>query len=119
MFVGVLRLCFTIVGATSLKDKRRVVRSFKERVIAKYRVSAAEIGELDNPRYAWIGVAVVSNEAAHCDSVLADIASVASNLPDAILHDRATEIVPFGRAGSEIRGGIEQLSSSLGDHDDD
>lgn len=109
MYVGVLRLSFSIVGATSLKDKRRVVRSFKERAASKFRVSVAEIGELDNPRFAWIGVAVVSNEAAHCDSILADVAAMASNLPDAILNDRATEILPFGRGGGQVRGGIETL----------
>jgi len=119
MFVGVLRLCFSIVGSTSLKDKRRVIRSFKERVVNKFRVSAAEVGELDNPRFAWIGVAVVANEAAHCDSVLAEVAAVASNLPDAILNDRATEIVPFGRAGSEVRGGIETRGLATGGVDDD
>src|SRR5688572_4819767 len=112
MFVGVLRLSFSIVGASSLKDKRRVVRSFKDRVANKFRVSVAEVGELDNPRYAWIGVAVVSNEAAHCDSVLADVAAAAANLPDAILNDRATEMIPFGHGGREVRGGIEQLGGT-------
>lgn len=124
MYVGVLRLSFSIVGASSLKDKRRVVRSFKDRAASKLRVSIAEVGELDNPRFAWIGVAVVSNEAAHCDAVLADVAAMASNLPDAILNDRATEILPFGRAGAQVRGGIESLdlapaSFGVGEDDDD
>ncbi|NUP11226.1 MAG: DUF503 domain-containing protein [Polyangiaceae bacterium] len=120
MFVGVLRLSFSIVGASSLKDKRRVVRSFKERVVNKYRVSVAEVGELDNHRFAWIGVAVVANEAAHCDSVLSDVAATASNLPDAILNDRATEIIPFGHGGAQIAGGIEKhFDLSSGGHDDD
>jgi hypothetical protein len=109
MFVGVLRICLSIVDSRSLKDKRRVVRSFKERVQARFRVSAAEVGELDHPRYAWLGVAIVANEARHCDEVLADIAAVASSLPDAVLTDRATEIVPFGHGGSGVRGGIETL----------
>lgn len=112
MFVGVLRLHLAIVDARSLKDKRRVVRSLKDRLTNKLRVSVAEVGELDNPRYAWLGVAVVANEAAHCDSVLGEAASIASTLPDAVLADRATEIVSFGRGGSGVRGGIE---SALGD----
>lgn len=109
MFVGILRCSFQIVGAQSLKDRRRVVKSFKERVIAKFRVSAAEVGSLDNPRYATVAVVMVSNEAKHCDEVLADVAAVAANLPDAILHDRALEIVPFGEGGTGVRGGIEDL----------
>jgi len=104
MFVGVLRLSLSIVGARSLKDKRRVVLSFKERVQARFRVSAAEVGSLDDVRHATIGVACVSNEAAHCDEVLAQVASVAASLPDAVLDDRATEIVPFGAGARGVSG---------------
>jgi hypothetical protein len=122
MFVGVLRLGFSIVGAQSLKDRRRVVRSFKERVQNRFRVSAAEIGALEDPRRAWVAVAVVANEAAHCHTVLEDVAAVASNLPDALLTDRATEVVSFGFGGSGIQGGIEQAGGRLlqeGNEDDE
>jgi len=44
-------------------------------------------------------------------------------LPDAVLTDRATEIVSFGEGGIGIQGGIEQmlgeLASSRGDGDED
>ncbi len=108
MFVGVMRFSIQIVGARSLKDKRSVVRSFKERVQARLRVSIAEVGALDHPQHATFGVAVVSNEAAVCDQVLADVAHVAGTLADAVLTDRATEIVPFGEGGRGVQGGIEQ-----------
>ncbi|HVY46145.1 MAG TPA: DUF503 domain-containing protein, partial [Minicystis sp.] len=64
MFVGVLRLRFALPGARSLKDKRSVVRSFKERTQARLRVAVAEVGELDDPRTATLGVACVANSAA-------------------------------------------------------
>ncbi|MEJ7735093.1 MAG: DUF503 domain-containing protein [Polyangiaceae bacterium] len=114
MFVGVLRLQLQIVGARSLKDKRSVVRSLKERAQARLRVSAAEIGDLDNPRHATLGFAVVSNSAAVCDEVLANVASMANTLPDAILADRATEIVAFGEGGRGVRGGIESMLGGAG-----
>ena len=107
MFVGVLRLHLQIVGARSLKDKRSVVRSFKERAQSRLRVSIAEVGALDHPRHATFGVSVVSNSAAVCDEVLANVASMASTLPDAVLADRATEIIAFGEGGQGVRGGIE------------
>lgn len=108
MFVGVLRLRLEIVGARSLKDKRSVVKSMKERAQARFKVSVAEVGQLDDPRRATIGVAVVSNSSAQCDRVLADVASMAATLPDAVLADRATEILPFGEGGAGVQGGIEQ-----------
>lgn len=113
MYVGILRLGLSLVGAQSLKDKRRVVRSFKERAQARYRVAIAEVGELDHPKRAWLGVATVSNEAAQCDSVLEEVAAAAANLGDAILTERATEIVPFGFGGKGVRGGIESLADRL------
>src|SRR5215468_11128511 len=106
MFVGVLRFSLEIVGARSLKDKRSVVRSLKERVQGRLKVSIAEVGNLDDPRRATFGVACVSNSKAVCDKLLADVASMAGVLKDAVLVDRATEIVPFGPSGQGIQGGI-------------
>lgn len=108
MYVGVMRLGLMVPGARTLKDKRRVVLSFKERVQGRFKVSIAEVGALEHPRHATLGVAVVSNDAAVCDSVLSAIAGVAGTLPDAVLADRAVEIVPFGTGGTGVRGGIEQ-----------
>jgi uncharacterized protein len=108
MFVGVMRVVLQIPGARSLKDKRSVVRSFKERAQARLRVSVAEVGVLEDPRRATLGVACVSNSPAQCDRLLADVASMAGTLPDAVLADRATEIVPFGEGGTGIDGGIER-----------
>ena len=31
------------------------------------------------------------------------------DLPDAVLADRATEIIPFGQGGTGVRGGIETM----------
>jgi uncharacterized protein YlxP (DUF503 family) len=124
MFVGVLRLSLDIVGARSLKDRRSVVRSLKERAQSRMKVSIAEVGVLDDPRRATLGVAVVSNSASVCDQVLASVASMAGSLPDAVLTDRATEIVSFGDGGRGIQGGIEGLldepwSGSRGGDDDE
>jgi uncharacterized protein len=109
MFVGVQRLVLQIPGARSLKDRRQVVRSFKERLQGRLHVSVAEVGNLEHAGSATLAVVVVSNEAAACDELLAKAASMAGTLPDAVLADRATEIVPFGFGGQGIRGGIEQL----------
>lgn len=112
MFVGVQRLVLQIPGARSLKDRRQVVRSFKDRVQSRLRISIAEVGDLERPRRATLAMAVVSNEAAVCDEILAKAATMASTLANAVLADRATEIVSYGHGGSGIRGGIEQLKLS-------
>jgi hypothetical protein len=104
MFVGVLRLSLRIPGARSLKDRRRVVRSFKDRVQARLRISIAEVGGLDEHQRAVLGVAVVARDAARCDELLAAAASMAGDLRDAELYDRVTEIIAFGEEGRGIEG---------------
>jgi len=102
MFVGVLRLTFHIPHARSLKEKRSVVRRFRDRVRARFDVSIAEVADQDLLQRAVFGVGVVSGEASVCDSVLEQVASVAAAQPEAVLTDRATEIITVG---DELYGG--------------
>ncbi len=102
MFVGVLRLTLQIPGARSLKERRKVVRSFKDRVQARLRLAVAEVGGLDAHQRAVIGVSAVSNEAARVDELLASAASMAGTLRDAVLVDRRSEIMAFGDEGRGV-----------------
>lgn len=102
MFVGVLRLTFHIPQARSLKDKRSVVRKFRDRVRGRFDVSIAEVGDQDLYQRAVFGVGVVSSEATVCDSVLEKVAREAETQPECVLTDRQTEIVTFG---DELGGG--------------
>jgi len=114
MFVGVARFVLQIPGARSLKDRRRVVRSFKDRVRARLPVSVAEVGELDRYQVATFGIATVSNDSARCREVLAQARSVAATLGDALLADAAVEVLPFGGGGKGVEGGIERALDAEG-----
>ena len=96
MFVGILRLTFHIPHAQSLKDKRSVVRKFRDRVRGRFSVSIAEVDAQDLLQKAVFGVAVVSGEASVCESVLESVAHVAETQEEAVLTDRATELIPIG-----------------------
>lgn len=96
MYVGVLKLVFHIPHARSLKDKRAVVRRFRDRVRARFDVSIAEVGAQDLLQRAVFGVAVVSSDAAVCDAMLEKVARAAETDEDAVLTDRSTEVVSFG-----------------------
>jgi uncharacterized protein len=50
-----------IPESASLKDKRRIVSSVKQRLRTKFRVSCAEVDLLDSLAFAEIGAALVSN----------------------------------------------------------
>jgi len=115
MHVGVMRLVLEIPGARSLKDKRQVVRSFKERVKSRVAVSIAEVGHLDKLQLSAFGVAVVSGDATVCEELLGRVTALAGQLPNAVLADRAMEIIPFGDDGKGVVGGIEQMAAEWDD----
>jgi uncharacterized protein YlxP (DUF503 family) len=96
MHVGVLKLTFHIPHARSLKEKRSVVRKFRDRVRARFEVSIAEVGDQYLLQRAVFGVAVISGDPAVCDSVLEGVARAAETQEEAVLTDRATEIIPLG-----------------------
>lgn len=54
----------------SLKDKRQVVKSVKERVRSRFNVSIAEVDHLDLWQRCGLGLAVVSSETAHADELM-------------------------------------------------
>ena len=60
------------------------------------QASIAEVGGLDLHQRAVFGVAVVSADAAVCDRVLEEVARAAELAEDAVLTDRATEVLPMG-----------------------
>jgi uncharacterized protein YlxP (DUF503 family) len=96
MFVGVLRLTCHIPHARSLKDKRMVVRKFRDRIRARFDVSIAEVDAQDLLQKAVFGVAVVSGDAAVCDSVMANVARAAETQEEAVLTGHSTEIITVG-----------------------
>lgn len=96
MFVGVLRLTFHVPHARSLKEKRSVVRKFRDRVRARFDVSIAEVDAQDLHQKAVFGVAVVSGDASMCDSILEQVARSAEVQENAVLAGRSTEIIPIG-----------------------
>lgn len=93
MFIGILQFELLIHGAMSLKDKRRVVKSVKDRLHREHLVSVAEIAALDHHRLAVMGLAFVSNSAPYVSSVLDAVIFKLRALRDAELGDCAREIL--------------------------
>jgi uncharacterized protein YlxP (DUF503 family) len=70
MVVGVVTWEMEIFGCQSLKQKRSVVRSLKDRLRNKLNVAVAETGHTDLWQRAEITACAVSNERGHVDSIL-------------------------------------------------
>jgi len=70
MVVGVLRAELHLPDAHSLKDKRSVVKSLKDRMHGRFNVAVAEVDANDMWQRACLGVAAVGTDRAHVGSVL-------------------------------------------------
>lgn len=62
MIVGLLTLDLHFPESKSLKDKRWLLRSIKDRIRNKFNVSVAEVGANDLWQRSVVGIACVANE---------------------------------------------------------
>jgi uncharacterized protein len=73
MLVGLLEIELLIPDSDSIKAKRYVLKSLKDRLRNRFNISVAETDYHDKWQRALIGVAVVSNETKHIDSILENV----------------------------------------------
>lgn len=92
MTVGVLTLELRILDARSLKDKRRTLKSVKDRLRNSFSVSVAEVDELDSWQRAVLGVAMVGNETRFVHSCLDKIVDWIRKQRSITLIDYTTEM---------------------------
>jgi uncharacterized protein len=70
MPIGLLTLEIHISDAQSLKDKRQVLRSLKDRLRARFNVAVAELDHQETWQRAQVGVVSLSNDADHLEQSL-------------------------------------------------
>jgi uncharacterized protein len=75
MPVGVLTLEIHIEYAQSLKDKRQVLRSLKDRLRAHFNVAVAELAFQDLLQRSRIGIVTISGDAQYLEESLNAIAA--------------------------------------------
>jgi uncharacterized protein YlxP (DUF503 family) len=85
--VGLVHLELNIAQAMSLKDKRRILKGFKDRVAAAFNVSVAEVDRQDSHRWAVLAVAMVGSDRQYVEGALQKIVNAAENHRDMILAD--------------------------------
>jgi uncharacterized protein YlxP (DUF503 family) len=92
MIVGTLRVRLLIREARTLKDKRQVVKSIKDRLRNEFNVSVAEVGALDNRQLAELGLAMVCNEAHPIKVALGKIVEALRSHPVAEMLEHEIEV---------------------------
>jgi hypothetical protein len=92
MPIGLLTLEIHIPEARSLKDKRQVLRSLKDRLRGQFNVAVAEMEYQDSWQRATIGVVTISNEEHHVQEALQAVAGESERILGRDLVSREVEI---------------------------
>jgi uncharacterized protein len=80
MAVGLLTLEIHIPDSRSLKDKRQVLRSLKDRLRGRFNVAVAELDHQDSWQRAQVGIVSISNDAAHLEQSLRTVLNEAEEV---------------------------------------
>jgi uncharacterized protein len=93
MTVGLLILELHIAEAQSLKDKRHVLRSLKDRLREKFNVAVAELDYHDTWQRSVVGVVTLSNEENHVEESLQHVLAEADRLLGPVLISHSVELL--------------------------
>jgi uncharacterized protein YlxP (DUF503 family) len=67
MIVGVMTAHLSLLGVTSLKGKRSIVKSLIGRLKSRFNISISEVDHQDSKTIAVIGISIVGNESRFID----------------------------------------------------
>jgi uncharacterized protein YlxP (DUF503 family) len=92
MPIGCLTLEIHLPESRSLKDKRQVIRSLKDRLRHRFNVSVAELDGQDTWQRSVIGIVAISADTAYLEQSLRAALELAENLLGRGLIGHDTEL---------------------------
>jgi uncharacterized protein YlxP (DUF503 family) len=93
MVIGLLSISVSIPEARSLKDKRMVLRSMKDRIVHRMNVSVAEVGKQDAWKFADLAFVTVAAKKAVVEKRLAELTKLLRSNPRWVLTGIHTELL--------------------------
>ena len=95
MIVGVAIFELHIEGAQSLKEKRMVVKSLRDKLRHRFEISANEVALQDLHQRARLGIAFIASDNAAADSMLEKISSFVEDNAEARVSGWTSEKLDF------------------------
>lgn len=92
MVVATVRVELHLSESNSLKAKRSVLNSLKERIRSKFNVSVAEVDHMDLWQRSAIGVALVTNDRRYADEVLSKVVDLIASEPRVQILDHHIDL---------------------------
>ncbi len=91
--IGLLELDILIPGSTSLKDKRKVIRSLKDKLRERYNVSVAEVDYQDLVGRCHLAVVTVAPDCSKAQERLDAAARLADSIPGAVVREQMVQFL--------------------------
>jgi uncharacterized protein len=91
--VGLMTWELHLPACQSLKDKRQILKSLKDRLHQRFNLSAAETDHQDLWQRAELTVAVVSTDRRHAESVLQEADRMVAGATGARIMDTSTSFL--------------------------
>ena len=92
MYVGCCSIKFFLHGNHSLKGKRRIVRTLKDRLKNRFNVSVAEIGNQDVWQNLHIGIVAVNSDPKYLEGQINRVVDAIEKMYLAEITDCQTQI---------------------------
>ena len=93
MHVGCCSIKFYLHGNQSLKGKRQVVRTIKDRLKNKFNASVAEIGDQDIWQTLHMGIVAVNSDPKYLEGQMNKVVNVIEKMHLAEITDCQTQII--------------------------
>lgn len=93
MHIGLLQIYLRLPGIQSLKGKRQIIKSLKDRIRQQANVSIAEIGHLDAWQESEMAVVTLSNNPARVHQVLESVLKMVETTPEVLITDQKIEML--------------------------
>lgn len=73
MIIGTCLVKIRIFEASSLKEKRQVIKSLMGRLKARFNISVAEVGAYDSWQTSEIGFSLTTNNSNHANEIISKV----------------------------------------------
>ena len=93
MHIGLLQIKLFLPGNQSLKGKRHIIKSIKDRVRNQVNISIAEVDEHDAWQQAHIAIVTVGTDHKRVSQVLASAMKLVENTPGLEVIDQQIEML--------------------------
>lgn len=92
-----LHCIIELEGISSLKEKRRIVHSLKQRMRTRFSLSAAEVDLQNSLTFMELGAAYVTNSRSHGEGVMQKVIQFLEDVAPGRIHDLQTHVEEYGR----------------------